>query len=98
MFDLIDRKDLLEKLNNYCMSNCKYSEKQRDTMCKACDIGSCIEIVKDIAVYESEWDENGEQKHIEKCYRCHKCGFRAWGSYEKTMFCGGCGAKMKGCD
>lgn len=51
-------------------------------------------ITDDIQFKSGEWIENEEEKHIEICYHCSKCGFVAWGKYEKTKFCGGCGTKM----
>ena len=42
-----------------------------------------------------EWLEDEKQNHIEKSFHCSSCGFGAWGAYEKTKFCGGCGSKMK---
>ena len=40
------------------------------------------------------WIEDAEQHHVEKTYHCSECGHGAWGEYEKTEYCGGCGAKM----
>ena len=45
---------------------------------------------------QGKWIEDIEQNHIEKCWHCSECGYKAWGKYEKTDFCGGCGAKMDG--
>ena len=42
-----------------------------------------------------EWIENRAQNHVERCFFCSECGFDAWGVYEKTRFCSGCGAMMK---
>ena len=41
------------------------------------------------------WIENEKQNHVEKMYHCSECGFNAWGRYEKTKFCGGCGVRME---
>ena len=40
------------------------------------------------------WIEDAEQHHVEKTYHCSECGHGAWGEYEKTEYCGGCGSKM----
>ena len=40
------------------------------------------------------WIEDAEQHHVEKTYHCSECGHGVWGEYEKTEYCGGCGAKM----
>ena len=58
------------------------------------------DIINDTPTVEPErktgkWVEDTEQTHIEKCWYCSECGYKAWGQYEKTDFCGGCGAKME---
>ena len=43
-----------------------------------------------------EWIEDAQQFHVEKTYRCSKCGHPAWGYIEKTKYCPGCGPYMGG--
>ena len=43
-----------------------------------------------------EWVEDERQIHVEKTYHCSKCGYQAWGEYEKTKYCPGCGKYMGG--
>lgn len=45
---------------------------------------------------KGKWVEDDEQIHIELTYHCSECGFQAWGEHEKTDYCGGCGADMRG--
>lgn len=44
---------------------------------------------------KGKWLEDDEQIHVELTYHCSECGFQAWGEYEKTDYCGGCGADMR---
>ena len=58
--DCISRHAVLEQLNAYCKNNCKYTEAEQDVMCRACDTGSCIELIEDVpsvapARPKSEW-------------------------------------------
>ena len=48
------------------------------------------------AQHTAAWELDEQQEHVEKIYHCSNCGYRAWGEYEKTDFCGGCGAEMRG--
>lgn len=42
------------------------------------------------------WIVSDTQKHVEVTYECSECQHVAVGEYEKTPFCGGCGARMDG--
>ena len=58
--DCISRQAVVEQLNVYCKNNCKYTEAEQDVMCRACDTGSCIELIEDApsvtpARPKSEW-------------------------------------------
>lgn len=44
------------------------------------------------------WLKDKLQNHVELTYHCSECGFEAWGKYELTKYCGGCGARMKKTD
>lgn len=46
--DAISRQAVLEQLDVYCKSNCKYTEAEQDVMCRACDTGSCIELIENM--------------------------------------------------
>ena len=46
--DCISRQAVLEQLDVYCKNNCKYTEAEQEVMCRACDIGSCIELIEDM--------------------------------------------------
>lgn len=47
---------------------------------------------------KGKWIEDDEhnQNHIEKIWHCSECNYEAWGEYDKSDFCGGCGADMRG--
>lgn len=47
---LIDATYTLNMLKKYCDANCKYTECERDVMCRACPIGDAIEIVEDTPI------------------------------------------------
>ena len=47
-------------------------------------------------VKHGRWIESKGQKHIEITYECSECGHEIVGEYEKTKFCGDCGARMDG--
>lgn len=44
---LIDADFTVKQYEEYCRNNCKYSEKQRDCMCRACPTGDAIEMIED---------------------------------------------------
>ena len=46
MSEIIDRRKALETFRSWCARNCPYSERQRNTMCRACDTGSAIEVLE----------------------------------------------------
>lgn len=46
--DLISRDAVLVALDRYCNANCKYTDKEKPAMCRACDTGSFIEMVEDM--------------------------------------------------
>lgn len=43
-----------------------------------------------------KWVKSNTQKHVEVTYECSECQHEVVGEYEKTPFCGGCGARMEG--
>lgn len=43
-----------------------------------------------------KWVKSDTQRHVEITYECSECRHEAVGEYEKTPFCGGCGAIMGG--
>lgn len=47
-------------------------------------------------VKHGRWIVSHTQKHVEVTYECSECQHEVVGEYEKTPFCGGCGAKMDG--
>ena len=42
------------------------------------------------------WIKSNIQRHVEVTYECSECQHEVVGEYEKTPFCGGCGARMDG--
>lgn len=46
------------------------------------------------SVKYGRWVVSPVQKHVEITYECSECGHEVVGDYEKTPFCGGCGARM----
>lgn len=65
------------------------------------DCASDLELLRDY-IEDSEpvkygrWIESSTQKHVEVTYECSECRHEVIGEYEKTPFCGGCGARMDG--
>ena len=47
MSKYIDADRLMERYKATCEIVCQYSKKQRDVMCSACGVGSCVEILED---------------------------------------------------
>ena len=47
-------------------------------------------------VKHGRWIVSNTQKHVEVTYECSECQHEVVGEYEKTPFCGGCGARMGG--
>lgn len=47
-------------------------------------------------VRHGRWVKSATQKHVEVTYECSECQHEAVGEYEKTPFCGRCGARMDG--
>lgn len=43
-----------------------------------------------------KWVKSNTQRHVEITYECSECQHEVVGEYEKTPFCGGCGARMDG--
>ena len=94
--DLILRKVALDGINEYLE---EYSGPDQNGLhdLKWCAMKEAEMLIKDLPSAQpeiGEWIEDEEQHHIEKCFHCSECGFGAWGRYEKTRFCGGCGSKM----
>ena len=94
---------MTKKLNcmNCCVGNFKSDlcdcedEFYKEFKC----VGSRIDFTKmvmDRIRPTGHWIEDEEQNHVEVCYHCSECGFEAWGKHERTNYCGGCGAYMKG--
>ena len=101
MREYLDRRylqsALYDKYCEMCNTKSKRANDFLDGFKYAVKLIDMFRIEKDIApVVHAKWeyDEEELQKHIEPLYRCTNCGFRAWGDYEMTDFCGGCGAKM----
>lgn len=42
-----------------------------------------------------KWIKDKEQNHVELTFHCSVCGRKAVGRFEKTRYCGDCGAKME---
>ena len=47
-------------------------------------------------VRHGRWVKSATQKHVEVTYECSECQHEVVEEYEKTPFCGGCGARMDG--
>ena len=60
--DLINREKLLNKIDAYCKTNCKYTEAEQDVMCRACMVDDIMDMVETI---ESEDKEMGEISETE---------------------------------
>ena len=52
-------------------------------------------ISPDEALGVGKWIEDEDQNHVELTFRCSECGRKAVGRFEKTRYCGDCGAKME---
>ena len=83
--DLISRQDAIRIIDNINVLQSGWFDK-------------AIKSIKDLpsAQHTAAWELDEQQEHVEKIWHCSNCGYRAWGSYEKTDFCGGCGADMRG--
>lgn len=42
-----------------------------------------------------KWIEDEEQNNVELTFHCSECGRKAVGQFEKTRYCGDCGAMME---
>lgn len=42
-----------------------------------------------------KWIEDEEQNNVELTFHCSECGRKAVGRFEKTRYCGDCGAMME---
>ena len=60
----IDADKLLKRYKATCEIVCQYSTKQRKTMCSACGVGSCIEILEDFQTAD-----------VVEVVRCKDCKF-----------------------
>lgn len=45
-------------------------------------------------VKHGRWIVSDTQRHVEVTYECSECQHEVVGEYEKTPFCGRCGARM----
>lgn len=93
--DCISRQSVIEQLNVYCKNNCRYTEAEQEVMCRACDIGSCIELIEDmppvtLARPRGKWEYVQYDRQSIGNYHCSLCGCIG----EPTNFCPNCGAKM----
>lgn len=93
----IDADRLMERYKATCEIVCQYSKKQRDVMCSACGVGSCIEILEDFPtadvaeIKHGRWirTHNPIGQQITVCSVCGKIMQQAYPNY-----CGNCGASM----
>ena len=46
--DCISRQAAIDALDALCDSECEYSKKQRSVMCKACHLGSALDVVEQL--------------------------------------------------
>lgn len=72
----------------YCY-DCIHNE-----VCQYCPHDGCDFKEKAESVKHGRWIVSHTQKHVEVTYECSECQHEVVGEYEKTPFCGGCGARM----
>ena len=90
MSDLIDRQALID-----AMAELQGRASTKAELKGISKIWKRIKQLPSAQIKIGRWIENEKQNHVEKMYHCSECGFNAWGSYEKTKFCGGCGLRME---
>ena len=94
--DCISRQVVLEQLNVYCKANCKYTKAEQDVMCRACDTGSCIELIEDMpSVTPTRARGKWMTEHNKGYVQCSNCHTRV-PFCKRSNFCPNCGADMRG--
>lgn len=94
MTDLISRQAANDALDRTCNLVCKYSKKQRYSMCGACPLGSAFDALTEVPtidpVKHGRWVSDGFT------WRCSECGKTYWGRLAQPWnYCPNCGAKVE---
>lgn len=88
-------------LNTFC-DNCPNRAYCEDREQKCSAYSDTEETLKSAPTVENKfikrgrWVKSDTQRHVEITYKCSECQHEVVGEYEKTPFCGECGARMDG--
>lgn len=91
---MISMKAVLDIVSKYCPDDDGSCSKAGVDLREMLDEIEGLDETEVVPVRHGRWVLSCTQKHVEITYECSECQHEAVGEYEKTPFCGGCGARM----
>lgn len=93
---MISMKAVLDIVSQYCPDDDGSCSKAGVDLREMLDEIEGLDETEVQPVKQGRWIVSHTQKHVEVTYECSECQHEVVGEYEKTPFCGGCGARMDG--